>query len=100
MKPLLSSTTSREVWSVRYEQLRAGWLAHELTWGQALFLRQGMAAWMRAWPAEELPKAPLSDSKQAVSDGLPSVAMDGELQRQLAREIAHLILHHPQEVMA
>lgn len=95
MNPMWSSTTSREVWSARYEQLRVGWLAHELTWGQALFIRQGMAAWMRAWPAEEPPKAPLPDSKQAVS-----VAMGGERQQQLARELAHLILHRPQEVMA
>jgi hypothetical protein len=94
-----SSTTSHEVWSARYERLRAGWLVHELTWGQALFIRQGMAAWMKAWPAEESPKAPLPDSKQAVSGGLPSVAMGGELQRQLACELAHLILHRPQEVM-
>ena len=44
---------SREVWSARYEQLRAGWFVHELTWGQGLFVRQGMAAWMKAWPAAE-----------------------------------------------
>jgi hypothetical protein len=93
-----SSTTSGEVWSARYEQLRAGWLAHKLTWGQALFIRQGMAAWMRAWPAEELP--PLPDSKLGGSDCLPAAAIGGELQRQLARELAQLILHRPQEVMS
>jgi len=98
---MCSSATSHEVWSARYEQLRAGWLAHELAWGQALFIRQGMAAWMRAWPAEEPSKALLPpDFTHAVSDCLPSVAMGGELQRQLARELAQLILHRPQEVMA
>jgi hypothetical protein len=97
---MCSSAISREGWSARYEQLRAGWLAHELTWGQALFIRQGMAAWMRAWPVEEPSKAPVPlASTRAAGDCLPSVAMGGELQRHLARELAALILHRPQEII-
>jgi hypothetical protein len=58
-----------------------------------------MAAWMKAWPAEDLPQAPLPDSQVTGSDYLPAVAMGGELQRQLARELAHLILHRQEEVL-
>jgi hypothetical protein len=96
---VVDSGASREIWSARYEQLRAGWFVHELTWGQGLFVRQGMAAWMKAWPAAEpsesatRPDSPESDSSQLV-------AMGGELQRQLARELANLILHHRQQVLA
>lgn len=98
MKQAWNSGALPETWSARYEQLRAGWLAHELTWGQALFIRQGMTAWMKAWPTAVPSEATIP--LVAESDALPSVAMGGELQRQLARELAYLILHRQQEVVA
>jgi hypothetical protein len=98
---MLDSGTSREAWSARYEQLRAGWFVHELTWGQALFVRQGMAAWMRAWSAAE-PSESATRPGSIVPESASSqaVAMGGELQLQLARELANLILHRQQEVLA
>lgn len=101
MKQVLDSNTLRETWPARYEQLRAGWFVHELTWGQALFIRQGMAAWMIAWSAAE-PSEPATRPESIVpdSDSSQPIAMGGELQRQLARELANLILHHQQEVLA
>ena len=101
MKQVLDSGTSREAWSARYEQLRCGWLAHELTWGQTLFVRQGMAAWMKAWSAAEPSEsATRPDSILPESDSSQPVALGGQLQRQLARELANLILHHQQEALA
>lgn len=100
MKQALEPTASRETWSVRYERLRAGWLVQELAWGQALFVRQGMAAWMEAWsavePAEQAPRfGPVA--AELVPQG---VALGGALRRQLTREFANLILHCQQEVSA
>jgi hypothetical protein len=41
-------------WTSRYEQLRReasqDYLSYQGGWGLALFMRQGMAAWMHAWP--------------------------------------------------
>lgn len=100
MKQVLDSMASREAWSARYEHLRAGWLVQELAWGQALFIRQGMAAWMEAWSAAEPAEwAPWCGS--VVPELAPQpVALGGGLQRQLTRELANLILHCQQEVSA
>lgn len=101
MKPVFDSGRSHETWSARYEQLRAGWFVHELTWGQALFVRQGMAAWMNAWPvAERSESAMRPDSIGPELDSSPPITLDGELQGRLARELANLILHRQQEVLA
>lgn len=101
VKHVLESEGSREAWSARYEQLRRGWLACELTWGQALFVRQGMAAWMKVWSlAEPCESVTRSDSTVLESNTLEPIAIGGELQRQLARELANLILHRQQEAVA
>ena len=101
MKQVLDTDASRQAWSARYEQLRADWFAQELTWGAALFIHQGMAAWMKAWSAAE-PSVSTTQISSVVPESEPSqlVAMRGELQRQLAREVASLILHRQQEVLA
>jgi hypothetical protein len=101
VKWVFGSGTSREAWSARYEQLRAGWFAFEPTWGQALFIRQGMAAGMKAWSAvEPFESVTQADSIAPESDTPEPVAMGGKLQHQLARELANLILHRQQEVVA
>lgn len=97
----LDSDASRQAWSARYEQLRANWFAQELGWGAALFIHQGMAAWMKAWSVAE-PSVPATQSGPVVSESEPSqpVALGGALQQQLAREVANLILHRQQEILA
>jgi hypothetical protein len=101
VKHVLDSGPSREAWSARYERLRADWLVQEVGWGQALFVRQGMAAWMKGWPAVELSEsATRANSIAPQSDPSRLVAMGGELQRQLTRELANLVLHRQQEVLA
>jgi len=100
VKQVLDSGASREAWAARYEQLRAGWFAHELTGGQALFVRQGMAAWMKAWSAAETAESAMRPGPVVPeSNPSPSVALGGELQRHLARELANLILHRQQEAL-
>jgi hypothetical protein len=98
---VFDTMASREAWSVRYEHLRAGWLAQELAWGQALFVRHGMAAWMEAWSAAEPADwAPRPGGSVVVELAPQPVALGGGLQRQLTRELANLILHCQQEVSA
>jgi hypothetical protein len=64
-------------------------------WGQALASRQGLAAWMRAWPAEAPPAAPpLADSTTAIHP-LPD-----NLRGQIALVMADMILSHQQEILA
>ena len=101
MNQVFEQSTSCETWSARYEQLRAGWIEQEIGWGQALFIRQGMAAWMKAWAAAA-PAAPEARAVCAAGESAASqpVAMSGELRRQLTRELANLILHRQQEVLA
>lgn len=90
---------TRETWSVRYEQLRTDWLRQEIGWGLSLFVRQGMAAWMKAWPAEASPTG-TAETVASASDRSPPVVMTGGFQSQLTRELANLILHRQQEVVA
>jgi hypothetical protein len=94
--------TSAEAWSARYEQLRANWLNQEIGWGQSLFIRQGMAAWMKAWPARISSATRAEDvaSESVAAPAAPAAVMSGGLRRQLARELANLILHRQQEVLA
>ncbi len=100
MKQVLGSTASREAWSIRYEHLRAGWPVQELAWGQALFVRQGMAAWMEACSAAELADWAPRPGSVVPELAPPPVALGGGLQRQLTRELANLILHCQQEASA
>ena len=92
--------TSREAWSARYEQLRAGWFSHDIGWGQTLFIRQGMVAWMKAWstttPSPSEAQADEAGPQQASSN---AVVICGERQRELTWALANLILHRQQEVL-
>jgi len=101
VKKVFLSGPSREAWSTRYEQLRAGWLVQEFCWGQALLIHQGMAAWMKAWsmavPSPQTLEAP---SPIAKPDSAQNVAMGDALQRQLVHEFTNLLLHRQQEVLA
>jgi hypothetical protein len=92
--------TSCEAWSARYEQLRANWFDQQTGWGQTLFIRQGMAAWIRAWSAATPPGSMVSGECVASQSTSQSAAIHGELQHQLTRELANLILHRQQEVLA
>ena len=80
----------------RYEDLRRAALDVARpsgdAWGLAVFLRQGMAAWMRAWP---LPEEPLGTVQATESErqSLPS-------NQQLIAILANMVLTAGQEVLA
>jgi hypothetical protein len=66
-----------EEWRVRYEELRGQFLKQALSWnrgwGLALFIAQGLVAWMKAWPGK--PTLPSSRSFERNS-GSPSGALE------------------------
>jgi hypothetical protein len=77
------------VWNDRYESLRAAWMAGTAGWGQALFLRQGLVAWMKTWPLEDAVGPRDGRVREAIDPG----ELSGELERQVTSELARIILH-------
>jgi len=77
------------IWNDRYESLRAAWMARTAGWGQALFLRQGLVAWMKAWPVENVARTCDSHAPKGISPG----ELTDELERQVTGELVNMILH-------
>jgi hypothetical protein len=77
------------IWNDRYESLRAAWVARTAGWGQALFLRQGSVAWMKAWPVEDVARACDSPAQELIDPG----ELTGELERQVTGELVNMFLH-------
>jgi hypothetical protein len=63
-------------------------------WGLTLACRQGVAAWMRAWP-QELPTAPMPAGVGTAADTLPA-----NLRGQITLIMADMILTRQPEVSA
>jgi hypothetical protein len=92
---------AKEGWTYRYEDLRRGALQGYApvrnSWGVALFLRQGLVAWMHAWPKEQ------ASSKKCEVDRPVHHAIDRpepspSLGTQFISVLADILLHRPQEV--
>ncbi len=66
-------------------------------WGLALFMRQGMAAWMHAWPQQTGDDPPVP--KRAPSVVTPS-ALSTSVSGQLVTVLANMVLTARQEVFA
>jgi len=85
----------------RHEDLRriamnGAWSASG-TWGLALFMRQGLAVWMHAWPRQlgddpPHPKPPLPN--------VPSAALPASLSGQLVTVLANMVFTARQEAVA
>jgi hypothetical protein len=91
-----------EGWACRYEDLRRGavegYALVRSSWGLTLFLRQGLVAWMHAWPRErtthENSAGPcFAGSTACLWERSPSLGT------QIALVLADMILHRPWEVM-
>lgn len=88
-------------WTARYEDLRREALSGCSSggyWGLTLFMRQGLAAWMRAWPpcteTGRLSKPPL----QQPIINLPS--LPSNLRAQITTVLVNMVLGVQQEVFA
>lgn len=86
-------------WAQRYEDLRrSAWeeAPHPSGCsGLALFLRQGLVAWICAWPAEATPKAKEA-RHPAATDPTPLLQ---DLRGPLVGLLAEMILQHRPEVL-
>ena len=66
-------------------------------WGLALFMRQGMAAWMHAWPQQTGDDPPVPEHAPSVVT--PS-ALPASVSGQLVTVLANMVLTARQEVFA
>jgi hypothetical protein len=86
----------------RYEDLRRGAVEEsELVrnqWGLTLFLRQGLVAWMHAWPRDPT-TTKKSNTHQFVGCPIDFSERCPSLQTQIALVWADMILNRSREVM-
>ena len=85
----------------RYEDLRrtaldGAWSAGG-AWGLAMFMRQGLAAWMHAWP-RQTGDEPLA--RQHTSSTVASSALPTSVSGQLVKVLANMVFTARQEVVA
>ena len=90
-----------EQWTARYEQLRQQALepgCGERGWGLTLFLRRGLVAWMRAWPATSSAKRQAEQARpQEPQERMCSCA---ELRNEVVSVWVNMVLHKQEEVFA
>lgn len=93
---------AKEEWTCRYEGLRKGaaegYAFLQNSWGLTLFIRQGLVAWMHAWPREH------TAHKNGYADRLVSSTVDfagptPSLGAQITFLLADIILNRPREIM-
>ena len=81
-------------WTRRYEQLREQVLAGEslivTEWGLTLLIRQGVAAWMRAWHDPLCRPAAATLSAEA----LPTMNLRESWQQEATRLLVNMALSH------
>ena len=90
-----------ELWTARYEDLRKrvltfGEANSAAGWEQTLVIRQGLRAWMTAWPQVHSTQPPISTPTTTRSDA--DLALTVPQQAQLAQILASIILHSRPEV--
>jgi hypothetical protein len=89
-------------WTCRYEDLRRGavegYAPARNSWGLTLFLRQGLVAWMHAWPRKHVIKENPTGHHLGGSTIGP-LELAPSLRTQITLVLADMIFHRPQEVM-
>ena len=92
---------SEDGWTCRYEDLRRGMIEEyapaQSSWGLTLFLRQGLVAWMHAWPQTP---APCQNPDAHRLSGSPAALPERSLlwESQIILVLADMILKRPREV--
>lgn len=69
------------------------------SWGLTLFFRQGLVAWMHAWPREHSLTHESSDTHRPVDDSIDLSERSPSLKTQIALVLADMVLNRPWEVM-
>ena len=85
----------------RYEDLRrtavsGAWSASG-AWGLALFMRQGLAAWMQAWPRQDDDDSP---ARKHTPSTVASSALPASVSGQLVTVLTNMVFTATQEVLA
>jgi hypothetical protein len=96
----IDSNINFKEWTSRYEQLRrtalSEYQSNNGNWGMTLFIRQGMAGWMRAWPKADAPTtSPKYPSENAT---IIPTAIPTSLREQITILLANMILNGRKEV--
>lgn len=92
---MMTTLANDPTWTRRYESLRRHFLAESgrlqsAPLGLLLFIREGLAAWMRSWN-QEPPVAALSANHRVL---MPPLAAVCGWQRELTFLIAHITILH------
>jgi hypothetical protein len=66
-------------------------------WGLAMFMRQGLAAWMHAWPRQDNDDSPAS---KHTSSTFASSALPTSVSGQLVKVLTNMVFTARQEVFA
>jgi hypothetical protein len=95
----------REVWTARYEDLRRQVVEEHRGLGQggglALFVRQGLVAWMQAWPEQVGPWPPCAESGDCGQmSPVEPIRLCTSLRHQLARVLVTMVLNHQETPIA
>lgn len=67
------------------------------TWGLALLMRQGLAAWMHAWPQQSNDDSP---SHKCLLPSVTSSALPASISGQLVAVLTNMVFTTRQEVLA
>lgn len=100
-QPPPDASVARGPWKTRYEDLRRHVLdghAANGRWGLALFIRQGLVAWMQAWPG-------CSPAGSASADPMPRRIADrpslpSNLRSQITSVLVNMLLGDQRRVFA
>jgi hypothetical protein len=66
-------------------------------WGQAMFIRQGLVAWMKAWSAANPSSTDVTPETANLNSPQPNW-IDSDLRQELTRELVNIIQHQQVEV--
>jgi len=86
-------------WAQRYEDLRQRALSERQAaghnWGMALFLRNGLAGWIRAWPKPD--PAAQAEHPRCSTSMTPPPSLPASMREQITILLANMILNGHKE---
>jgi hypothetical protein len=96
----VTTADTRVDWAGRYEDLRRlAWQEQPHAWGcpaLTLLLRQGLIAWIYAWPQQAEQQA--DNAKQTRTIDPTPASLSGDLRSSFVGLLAEVILHHRLEI--
>jgi hypothetical protein len=103
---MVCSERCGEPWTARYEDLRRqelelGIVSHVVGWGRALVIRQGLVAWMDAWPRQQVGALPTPGAtRSTIPTGTGAAVLPAGLRPQAIHILVNMVLARRPEVLA